>query len=78
MSESYYAKLGTFLAAAGESPQERLHAMISADLSETLLNGKSVNVWYAFRGEARAQNAFTEYSDTRDAALRNMFIDAYR
>ncbi len=78
MSESYYANLQAFVDAAGDSSPERLDAMISADLSEALLNRRSVNVWYAFRGEARSQNTFAQLSDTRDAALRCMFIEVYR
>ncbi len=78
MSETYYAKIDVFLRAAGDEPQERLKALITADLSEEILNRKTVNVWYAFRGEARSQNVFGEHSDTRDDALRNMFINAFR
>jgi len=77
MSDQYYAKLDEFLRDAGDSPQEKLEAMISADLSEVILNRETINVWYAFRGEARSQNAFAIYSDTRDDALRGMFFDAY-
>jgi len=77
MSDQYYAMLDEFLRDAGDSPQEKLEAMISADLSESILNRETVNVWYAFRGEARSQNAYANYSDTRDDALRGMFFDAY-
>ena len=77
MSEEYFTKLDGFLKAAGNSPQETLDAMISADLSDEILNRDTVNVWYAFRGEARSQNAFANYSDTRDDVLRGMFFDAY-
>lgn len=77
MNDQYYAKLDEYLRDAGDTPQEKLEAMISADLSEVILNRESINVWYAFRGEARSQNAFAIYSDTRDDALRGMFFDAY-
>ncbi|MGI9414129.1 MAG: TetR family transcriptional regulator C-terminal domain-containing protein [Hyphomicrobiales bacterium] len=77
MSKQYYANLDSFLQAAGDSPQEKLEAMISADLSEEILNRKTVNVWYAFRGEARSQNSFARFSDTRDDVLRGMFNEAY-
>ena len=77
MSDQYFAMLDDFLKDAGDSPQEKLEAMISADLSESILNREAVNVWYAFRGEARSQNAYANYSDTRDDALRGMFFDAY-
>ncbi len=78
MSDTYYAQMEVFVRSGEDSPQGRLAAMISADLSEEILNRRSVNIWYAFRGEARSQNAFAEHSDTRDDALRNMFIHAFR
>ena len=77
LSDQYYARLDEYLRQAGDTPQEKLEAMITADLSEDILNRESINVWYAFRGEARSQNAFADYSDTRDDVLRGMFFDAY-
>jgi TetR/AcrR family transcriptional repressor of bet genes len=73
----YFSKLDTFLDAAGPTPQERLEAIVTADLSEAILNRDSVNIWYAFRGEARSHNAFMAYSDTRDDVLRKLIFDAY-
>lgn len=78
MGEQYFAKMDVFLQSAGDSPQARLEAMISANLCEEILNRRTINTWYAFRGEARSQNAFAEYSDSRDDTLDNMFIDAFR
>ncbi len=77
MSEVYYAQLETFLQPAGTNARDRLRALISADLSDKILNPKTVNAWFAFRGEARSHNSFAEHSDTRDEALRKMFIQAY-
>ncbi len=78
MSDEYFAKMDRFLKSAGDDPQARLLAMISADLSEELLNRKNVNVWFAFRGEARLHNSFARHSNTRDDALQNMFIEVFR
>ncbi|WP_282606887.1 TetR family transcriptional regulator C-terminal domain-containing protein [Pelagibius sp. Alg239-R121] len=77
MSEQYYAKLDGFLSQAGPKPQDKLEAIVTADLSEEILTRKSVNIWYAFRGEARSDNAFMAYSDTRDDALRNLIFETY-
>ncbi len=78
MSDVYYAQLETFLRSAGTNASDRLRALISADLSDNILNPKTVNAWFAFRGEARSHNSFAKHSDTRDDALRQMFIQAYR
>lgn len=78
VAEQYFVKLDGFLEKAGPTPQERLEAIVTADLSEVLLNRNSVNIWYAFRGEARSHNEFMAYSDTRDDALRKLIFEAYR
>ena len=78
MSEVYYAQLETFLQPAGTNARDRLRALISADLSDKILNPKIVNAWFAFRGEARSHISFAKHSDTRDEALRKMFIQAFR
>ena len=76
-SASYYDSLDQLLANAGPSPQERLAAIIRSDLSEEVLNRKSVSIWYAFRGEARERAAVAAYSDTRDARLRDLAYTAF-
>ena len=76
-SASYYDSLDQLLANAGPSPQERLDAIIRSDLSEEVLNRKSVSIWYAFRGEARERAAVAAYSDTRDARLRDLAYMAF-
>ncbi len=78
MSDEYFAKMDRFLKSTGDDPRARLLAMISANLSEELLNRKNVNVWFAFRGEARQHNSFARHSNTRDEALQKMFIEAFR
>lgn len=76
-SASYYDSLDQLLASAGPSPQERLDAIVRSDLSEEVLNRKSVSIWYAFRGEARERAAIAAYSDTRDARLRDLAYTAF-
>ncbi len=77
MSEAYYTQLETFLQPAGNNARDRLRALISADLSDKILNPRTVNAWFAFRGEARSHKSFARHSDTRDDALKKMLILAY-
>lgn len=77
MNRTYYDKQKNFLNSAGGRPQDQLAAIITADLSEEILNSTSVNAWYAFRGEARSHNSFAKYSDTRDEKLRHMMFVAF-
>lgn len=76
-SDAYYDSLDQLLRNAGPSPQERLEMILRSDLSEEVLNRKSVNLWYAFRGEARERAAIAAYSDTRDAGLYNLAYTAF-
>jgi TetR/AcrR family transcriptional repressor of bet genes len=73
LAESYFDHLFRQLAEAPDSPEHRLIALIKADLGEDILNERTIAIWYAFRGEARSQNAFMEYSDTRDRRLREIY-----
>ncbi len=76
-SASYFADLKQILAKTGNSPQEQLEAIIRSDLSEDVLNKRSVRIWFALRGEASASPAIARYSDTRDRKLNDLVLDAF-
>lgn len=76
-NEIYYGQLEALLRHAGPSPQETIDAIVRSDLGESVLNWRYVNIWYAFRGEARERAAFKRYSDTRDARLRDLAYRAF-
>jgi TetR/AcrR family transcriptional repressor of bet genes len=77
MADDYYRNLFQFIDAAPATPAQRLIAMIEADLDEGSLNAKTIAIWFAFRGAARAHNAFAIYSDTRDRRLRYLFTATF-
>ncbi len=76
--EDYYGHLENFLANAESPAQNRLAAVIDCDLDEKVLNKRSVNIWYAFRGEAREGKAISKYTDTRDRRLNSLIYQAFR
>ncbi len=76
--EIYYEHLEEFLTVAGPRAQDRLAAIVNCDLNEKVLNGRTVNIWYAFRGEAREREAIAHYTDTRDERLKHLVYRAYR
>jgi len=76
-SQQYYDGLEALLQTAGDTGQERIEMIVRGDLSPEVLNVRNVNIWYAFRGEARNRDAIAEFSDTRDARLRNMVFNAF-
>ncbi len=76
-SAQYYESLNGLLQSAGSEAQEIIEAIIRSDLSEGVLNVRTVSLWYAFRGESRKRAAIAAYSDTRDSRLRNLLFEAF-
>lgn len=76
-AEVYFRNLSDQLESAGSRPQEIIETVILSDLGEALLNERMVKIWFAFRGEAHANKAITQFSDTRDEQLRGMIFDAF-
>ncbi len=76
-AEVYYNTLSEQLETAGSSAQEVVETVVLSDLGETLLNEQTIKIWFAFRGEAHANEAIAEFSDTRDDHLRDMIFNAF-
>jgi AcrR family transcriptional regulator len=76
-SEAYYKEVEQRVSEAGDSPANIVMAVIEADLSEELLNEKSVKIWHAFRGEASTNAGIAHYSSTRDKRLRDIIRTAF-
>ncbi len=77
-AEVYYGTLSEQLKSAGSDPQAIVETVVLSDLGEDLLNKRSIRIWFAFRGEAHANNAIAKYSDTRDDYLRDLIFKAFR
>ena len=75
--EAYYRNLDDALANAEPSPQHRIVSVIDCDLGERTLNHRSVNIWYAFRGEARERSKIAQYTDTRDKKLNTLLFKEF-
>lgn len=76
-AEVYYGILSDQLKSAGSSPQAIVETVVLSDLGEHLLNERSIKIWFAFRGEAHANAAIAQYSDTRDDYLRDLIFGAF-
>lgn len=76
-AQVYHNNLNGQLEIAGSSPQEIIETVVLSDLGEVLLNERTVKIWFAFRGEAHANKAITQFSDTRDDQLRGMIFNAF-
>jgi len=73
MAGKYYAHLQNFINNAEEDPESQLIALLEADFDDAILNPREIGVWFAFRGEARYNELFKPYSNTRDAHLLQQY-----
>ncbi len=82
-SAEYYAEMDRMTdLGPNASPEDRVLAVIKADLSEELLNPRSTKIWHAFRGVSSAHPGIARYSSTQDkklvATLRQAFDELER
>ncbi|MCP5075920.1 MAG: TetR family transcriptional regulator [Rhodobacteraceae bacterium] len=73
----YYSEMDQQITGKSGSPAEMIMAVVRADLSDQILNERSVAIWHAFRGAAPTNAAIASYSDTRDKRLRTMICDEF-
>ncbi len=73
MAEKYHAHLQSFVSNAEEDPESQLIALLEADFDNAILNPREIGVWFAFRGEARYNEKFKPYSNTRDQHLLQQY-----
>lgn len=77
-SAEYYAELDRMTDLGPDAtPEERVMAVVSADLSETLLNPRSTKIWHAFRGIASSHPGIAFYSSTQDKKLVDTLRQAF-
>ncbi|MEM7377071.1 MAG: TetR family transcriptional regulator C-terminal domain-containing protein [Pseudomonadota bacterium] len=77
LNARYFAGIDAALQHAPGLAFDQVMAVVRADLGPTLLNRRTVNLWYAFRGLSRARPDILQYSDTRDTALRAHLMRAF-
>lgn len=75
--ETYFGHLTRFLDGAGSRPEDRITALIHCDLDEAVLNRQTINIWYAFRGEARENSPIASLTNTRDERLNTIIFRAF-
>ncbi|WP_233493475.1 TetR family transcriptional regulator C-terminal domain-containing protein [Ruegeria atlantica] len=79
-STEYYAEMDRMTDLGSDaSPEDRVMAVIEADLSEALLNPRTTKIWHAFRGIASSHPGIARYSSTQDPklveTLRRAFLE---
>lgn len=77
-SDVYYAQLGAHLSAASPGPTGIIRAVVACDLSDAVMNARTVGIWYELRGAARTSPAIAVHSDTRGGRLEEVLIKSFR
>ncbi|WP_377189232.1 TetR family transcriptional regulator C-terminal domain-containing protein [Ruegeria meonggei] len=78
-SAEYYAEMDRMTdLGLHSSPEDRIMAVVGADLSEVLLNPRSTKIWHAFRGIASSHPGIARYSSTQDHKLVDTLLEAFR
>lgn len=73
--DEYIATWHQAMERAGDSPADKVKAMLHADFNPQIFNSESVAVWFAFRVQARAQPEYLPYVTTREEDNLRNFTD---
>ncbi|MGC1427001.1 MAG: TetR/AcrR family transcriptional regulator [Albidovulum sp.] len=68
-SEAYADHWQKAMTAAGPHPEDRLRAIIAADFDPSVLNRRTMAVWFAFRGDAHSVPDYLPYVDSRESRM---------
>lgn len=74
----YYDEIDRRLEAVQGQPRAIILTIVEADLSETILNERTVSIWHAMRGATRFNDYIAKFSDTRDTRLRRLIYGAFQ
>lgn len=69
-NQSFYSKLEDIVDASAAS---KLQAIVEHDLCTSVLNLDYVVIWYEFRGKARTNEIYRQYTDTRYSRFRRTY-----
>ncbi|MBN8631114.1 MAG: TetR family transcriptional regulator C-terminal domain-containing protein [Rhodobacterales bacterium] len=67
MAEEYRQNWQTALAAAGEAPESRIHAMAKADFNATICTPARLSAWCAYWGESQSRPLYQSRCGANDA-----------
>lgn len=78
MAEEYKKHWRDGLNAASPQPVDRLRAMVLVDFDPTVLNLKTLGVWFAFRAQVRARPGYRDLVGSREREQVQMTIALFR
>ena len=77
MANDYNAHWRAVLEAAAPDPVEQLKALILADFDPSVLNRRTLGVWFAFRAQARARPEYVELVGSREREQMRKTVELF-
>jgi TetR/AcrR family transcriptional repressor of bet genes len=74
LSEQYREAWEKAILKAGDSPAEKLAAMVATDFKPPLCDRNKLAVWFAFWGESKSRPTYREICASRDLAYRDEMV----
>ena len=78
MAEAYSLHWRDRLNSAAQEPVAQLRAMVLADFDASVLNLKTLGVWFAFRAQVRAKPEYLDLIGTREPEQVQLMISLFR
>ena len=78
LSAEYYRQRREEIADAGNHAPDIILALIQANLSEPIMNSRSVKFWHAFRGVSPTLPVIAKYASTQDDELSEILLRAFK
>ena len=75
--DEYYKNMAEQIANANDSAADVILALVQADISEAIMNSRSVKIWHAFRGVSHSHPGIAKYTSTQDHELRVILLRAF-
>lgn len=77
MADAYNAHWRAMLAIASNDSVEQLKTLVLADFDPTVLNLKTLGIWFAFRAQARARPEYIDLVGSRERAQLQLTVEFF-
>lgn len=75
MSDEYAAHWRATLLKAGDTPADKLRALVMADFDRSICTKRKLAAWCAFWGEAKSRPTYQALCGARDKSYQSLFVD---
>jgi len=73
LRDDYRQAWETALGEAGDTPAERIAALVDVDFAPSVCDQRKLAVWFAFQGEAKSRPTYRQICEENDSLYADMF-----